>query len=131
MNEHLNPDGLATPNGFCHVVRSRAATTILVAGQVAYDEQGNIVGENDLATQVDQVYRNLERALAACGATFADVVKTTLFVKDMTPEKIAIIRQVRARYLAPDRPPASTMIGVQALAKPALMLEVEATAMLD
>ncbi|RZS84942.1 RidA family protein [Pigmentiphaga kullae] len=131
MNEHLNPEGLAAPSGFCHVVRSRAATTILVAGQVAYDEQGNIVGENDLATQVDQVYRNLERALAACGATFADVVKTTLFVKDMTPEKIAVIRQVRARYLTPDRLPASTMIGVQALAKPALMLEVEATAMLD
>lgn len=127
MNTFQNPDGLAIPSGFSHIAVSIPGKTITVSGQVAYDDQGQVVGVDDLGAQVEQVYHNIGVALAAGGATFADVVKTTLFVRDMTPEKIKIIREVRARFLSAE-PPASTMVGVQALARPELLLEVEAVA---
>ncbi len=130
MNTFQNPDGLFVPSGFSHVVTSTRRKTVIIAGQVAYNEKGQVVGVDDLAAQVEQVYRNLGTALAAGGARFTDVVKTTLFVCDMTPEKIRVIRAVRERFLA-NEPPASTMVGVQALARPELMLEVEAVAMID
>lgn len=131
MNEFKNPASLAKPGGFSHVVRSTAKTTVIVSGQVSYDPQGNIVGVGDLAAQVHQVYTNIATALASCGASMSDVVKTTLFVRDMTPEKIAVIRRVRANFISEKNPPTSTMVGVQSLAKPELMLEVEAVAMID
>lgn len=131
MNEFCNPPELARPNGFTHIVKSSGGAILHVSGQVSYDSAGNIVGIGDLASQVEQVYRNIETALAAYRASMKDVVKTTLFVRDLTPEKIAVIRHVRARFLEVDNPPASTMVGVQALAKPELMLEVEAVAILD
>jgi enamine deaminase RidA (YjgF/YER057c/UK114 family) len=130
-NEFSNPPGLARPNGFSHVARSTGRTTLRVSGQVAYDPEGNIVGVGDLALQVEQVYRNIQVALAAHGAAMSDIVKTTLFVRDLSPEKAVIIRRVRAGFISADQPPASTMVGVQSLAKPELLLEVEATAVLD
>lgn len=131
MNTFCNPPGLAKPGGFTHIVRSTGNAVLHVAGQVAYDSEGNIVGVGDLAAQVEQVYRNIDTALAAFGASLKDVVKTTIFLRDLTPEKIATIRRVRAGFLSETEPPASTLIGVQALAKPELMLEVEAVAILD
>lgn len=130
-NSFVNPVGLAKPNGFSHVVTSTRRTTVFVAGQVAYDRDGRIVGAGELAAQTHQVYTNLEQALAAAGATMRDVVKTVLFVRDLDPAKAGIIRAARAPFLSPDAPPASTMVGVASLAHPDLLLEVEATAMLE
>ena len=130
MNEFCNPPLLAKPNGFTHVVKSTGSTVIYVSGQVSYNSDGEIVGVGDLPTQVHQVYQNIATALSAYGASMRNVVKTTIFVCDLTPQKIAIIRQVRAGFLSEESPPASTMVGVQALAKPELMLEVEAIAVM-
>lgn len=131
MNSYQNPSELAPPAGFSHVVKSSRRTTLHVAGQVAYDTQGRIVGVGDFAQQVRQVYTNIRTALRHCGADMEDLVKTTIFVRDLTAEKIATIRAVRKEFLADHALPASTLIGVQALAKPELMLEVEAVAMID
>ncbi|MCJ0762788.1 RidA family protein [Variovorax terrae] len=131
MNSFHNPPALATPNGFSHVAQSTHRRTILVSGQVAYGPDGAVVGAGDLAAQTRQVYANLETALADAGASMRDVVKTTLFVKDLSPDKAVIVRAARAPFLAADRPPASTMVGVASLARPELLLEVEAMAMLD
>lgn len=130
-NQFSNPPGLAVPNGFSHVARTTGRTTLSVSGQVAYDSEGGIVGVGDLAAQTDQVYRNIQTALAAHGATMNDIVKTTLFVRDLSPDKAIVIRRVRAAYISSDKPPASTMVGVSSLAKPELLLEVEATAVID
>lgn len=130
MNTFQNPPGLAHPSGFSHVAISTGRKTIMISGQVAYNADGQVVGADDLATQVAQVYSNIQTALAACGASFSDLVKTTLYVRDMTPEKIKVIRDVRARFLAAE-PPASTMVGIQALARPELMLEVDAVAVIE
>ena len=131
MNEFLNPAGLAVPKGYTHVVRSTGRTTIIVAGQVSYDEKGTVVGVGDLKRQTEVVYENIRTALAGAGASFADMVKTTILIREMTPEKIAIVREVRARLLAGHPPPASTLIAVPALAHPDLLLEIEATAVID
>lgn len=125
-----NPPGLAKPSGFSHVATSTRRKTVHISGQVAYSADGQVVGVGDLAAQVEQVYINIGLALAACGGSFSDVVKTTLYVRDMTPEKIRVIREVRSRFLAAE-PPASTMVGVQALARPELLLEVDAVACMN
>ena len=130
MNTFQNPIGLALPSGFSHVATSTRRKTVMISRQVAYDAEGRVVGVDDLAAQVAQVYNNIHTALLACGASFSDVVKTTLYVKDMTPEKIKVIREARSRFLSTE-PPASTMVGVQALARPELLLEVDAVAFID
>jgi len=118
--EHINPPGLSTPAGYTHVVTATGGKVVFVSGQVS--------GEGDLATQARQVYENLRIALAAAGATFADVVKQTTYVVGFKPEDRAVIGEVRRQYLPADRPPASTLVGVQALAAPQYLIEVEAIA---
>jgi enamine deaminase RidA (YjgF/YER057c/UK114 family) len=131
MNRFQQPATLARPNGFSHTARTTGRTTIHVAGQVAYDASGAVVGEGDLAAQTRQVYRNIALALEAEGASMADLVKTVLFVRDLDPDKARTIREARAAFLHEDAWPASTMVGVASLARPELLLEVEAVAVLD
>jgi enamine deaminase RidA (YjgF/YER057c/UK114 family) len=130
-NSFLNPDGMSRPNGFSHVAVTTRRTTVFVAGQVAYDAAGAVVGVGDLAAQTRQAYANLGKALAAVGASMNDVVKTVLFVSDLDPAKARVVREARAPFLSPVTPPASTMVGVASLAHPDLLLEIEAIAMLD
>lgn len=123
------PDGLAPPVGYSHVVAARGGTTVYVSGQVALDAEGHVVGEGDLRAQTEQVFANLRAALAAAGATPRDIAKLTTFVVNFRPEHRAVIREVRSRFFAPDTPPpASTLVGVQALVVPELLIEVEAIA---
>jgi enamine deaminase RidA (YjgF/YER057c/UK114 family) len=124
----LNPPGLSRPTGYTHVVIAPDNRTIYIAGQVAYDSAGRVVGTNDFRAQVDQVFANLSRALAAAGATFADVVKTTTYVTDLS--QLAVLREIRAKYLDPNRPPASTLVQVAGLVRPELRIEIEAVAVL-
>lgn len=98
---------------------------IYIAGQVAFDQARQVAGAGDMAAQTEQVFRNLQAALAAAGATFADVVKMTTYVTDMG--QAPVIRAVRARYFG-DTLPASTLVGVTALAHPDLMVEIEVIA---
>jgi enamine deaminase RidA (YjgF/YER057c/UK114 family) len=101
---------------------------IYTAGQVPIDEQGNLVGAGDLAAQAEQVMRNVGLALAAAGASYADVVKITTYVVNYKPEHRAIIGKVRAAFFANGTPPASTLVGVAALAMPEWLVEIEAVA---
>jgi enamine deaminase RidA (YjgF/YER057c/UK114 family) len=126
----INPLELSTPTGYSHVAVSSAGRTVHVSGQVAYDSTGRIVGKGDLRAQAVQVYENLKAALAAADASLADVVKTTTFVVELTPEKAQIMREVRGQFLSEDHRPASTMVGVTGLANPDLLVEIEAVAAL-
>lgn len=127
--QRLQPAGLAVPVGYSHVVRA-SGTQIHVSGQVAFDAEGRLVGVGDLAAQTDQVFKNLQLALAAAGAQFKDVVKITTYVVNYRPADRAVIREVRSRYFTGE-PPASTLVGVQALVVPELLIEVEAVAVID
>ncbi|MDH4189254.1 MAG: RidA family protein [Betaproteobacteria bacterium] len=127
----INPEGMVRPGSYTPVVATRGGRTLYVAGQVAQNEQGELVGAGDLAAQAEQVYKNLGIALQSAGATFNDLVKITVYVVAMKPEHRDLMGKVRARHVSQDNPPASTLVGVQALAKPEYLVEVEAIAVTD
>jgi enamine deaminase RidA (YjgF/YER057c/UK114 family) len=129
--EHPRPDGLLHNAGFSQVVVAAGRRTIYTAGQVSIDERGNLVGADDLAAQTEQVMRNVGLALAAAGASFADVVKITTYVVNYKPEHRAIIGRARMPFFAKRPPPASTLVGVSALALPEWLVEIEAVAVVD
>jgi enamine deaminase RidA (YjgF/YER057c/UK114 family) len=130
--EHKNPAGLHTPRGYSHVVSVTGGRTLYVAGQVAYDAKGEIVGKGDLRAQARQVFENLRLALAGGGATFKDVVKFNTYVVNFKAEDLAALREVRGEVLKDlTAPPASTLVGVQALANPDFLIEIEAVAVVD
>jgi enamine deaminase RidA (YjgF/YER057c/UK114 family) len=129
--EHPRPEGLLHNAGFSQVVVAAGKRTIYTAGQVSIDERGNLVGADDLAAQTEQVMRNVGLALAAAGASFADVVKITTYVVNYKPEHRAIIGRARMPFFAKRPPPASTLVGVSALALPEWRVEIEAVAVVD
>ena len=128
--QHLQPEGLAKPRGYSHVVCARG-TSVFIAGQVAFDADGRVVGPGDLRAQTEQVFKNLQCALAAAGARIEDLVKTTIFVVGFKPADREVIAEVRSRFYGNHPPPASTLVGVQALVVPELMIEIEAIAVID
>src|ERR1700704_2531182 len=124
--KRTNPPTLSTPTGYTHVVEvTGPARTVYIAGQIAFDKDGKVVGAGDMKAQAEQVFKNLEAALAAAGAKFSDVVKMNTYVTDMT--QVAAVREVRARYFGTTTP-ASTLVQVAALARPELMIEIEVVA---
>jgi enamine deaminase RidA (YjgF/YER057c/UK114 family) len=125
--EHLKPQGLFNVPSFSQVVTVEGGKLVLVSGQVAWDAQGKPV-PGDLEAQTRLTYENLRLALAAGGATFEDVVKFVIYVKDLDTDKWKTISKVRSQYLSKERPPVSTMIGVSGLVYPELLIEIEAYA---
>ena len=125
-----NPASLSKPKGYSHVAVVAAGPQVHVAGQVALGADGQIVGKGDLAAQAEQVYGNVTRALEAAGAKLSDVFKVVTYVVDLSPDKAASIRGVRARHLGDGPYPASTMVGVTSLVHPDLLIEVEVIAAL-
>jgi enamine deaminase RidA (YjgF/YER057c/UK114 family) len=127
----IYPEGLVRPPTYTPVVAARGGRTIYVSGQVPVNGKGELVGKGDLAAQAEQAFRNVEAALKGAGATFADVVKITTFVVGYKPEHRAVMHQVRSKYVSKENPPASTLLGVQALAVADYLIEVEAIAVAD
>jgi 2-iminobutanoate/2-iminopropanoate deaminase len=120
-----NPPTLSKPTGYTHVVEvSGPVKTIYIAGQVAADKDGNVVG-SDMKTQAEQVFKNVEAALEAAGAKLTDVVKMNTFATDLS--QIQAYRDARTRYFG-DVTPASTLVQVVRLARPEYLLEVEVIA---
>lgn len=129
VTQHINPSGVSKPNAYTHVVAAEGKI-VFVSGQIALDGNGNLVGAGDLAKQGEQVFENLKTCLASVGATFANVTKFTTFVVNYKPEDRAIIGALRQKYIPAENPPASTLVGVQALATPDFLIEIECTAVL-
>jgi enamine deaminase RidA (YjgF/YER057c/UK114 family) len=125
----INPDGVSKPIGYTHAISVGGGRTIFLSGQVALNSKGELVGPGDLREQTIQAFENMRLVLAAAGATFSNVVKISYFVKDYTPAKVPIIREVRDQYLPKDQPsPASTLVGVQSLFRDDVLIEIEAIA---
>lgn len=125
---YINPPSLVKPTGYTHVIVAPDGRTVYIAGQVAFDSTGQVVGPGDFRVQLEQVYGNLRRALASVGGSLADLVKTTTYIADLT--QIGAVREIRARYLDADHPPANTLLPVASLARPELLVEIEAIAIL-
>ncbi len=124
----INPPTLSPPTGYTHVTVGHDGRTVHIAGQVALDAKGQLVGAGDFRAQATQVFANLRLALEAVGATFDDVLKMTTFVTDAS--QVAAFREVRNTVLRPDQLPANTFVEVKALARPEWFIEIEAVAML-
>ncbi len=128
--KNINPDTLLTPRGYSHVVTIEGAQKLaFIAGQVAIDKEGKIVGPGDLTTQIKQVAHNLIVALAGVGAKPSDIVKMNTYIVQYKASDYAAMREARA-ILFPDgaEPPASTLVGVHSLAVDGLLVEIEAIA---
>ena len=124
--KRTNPPTLSKPTGYTHIVEVNGpGKTIYISGQIALDKDGKVVGAGDMKAQAEQVFKNLETALAAAGAKFSDVVKMNTYITDMA--QAPAVREVRARYFG-DTAPASTLVQVVHLARPELMLEIEVIA---
>ncbi|MBI2296570.1 MAG: RidA family protein [Betaproteobacteria bacterium] len=127
----INPEGLVRPGVYTPVVVAQAGRTIYLSGQVPQNEKGELVGRGDLLAQAEQVYRNIALALTGAGATFNDVVKLNVYVVNYKPEYRDLLHQIRQSYVSKENPPASTLIGVQALAREGFLIEIEAIAVAD
>lgn len=108
---------------YSHVVTVNGpGRTIYIAGQLARDADGNIVGPGDMRAQLEQTFKNLEACLKAAGASWADVVKTNTFVTDYAA--FSQCSDVRMRYFGV-AVPTSTTIQISGLAQPGAMVEIE------
>lgn len=132
--ELVNPDGLPKPEVYRQLSIATGSRLVFLAGQVARDAAGNPVGEGDLAAQVEQAYLNVATAMAGIGGSFDDVAKLTIYVVDWSPYKMPLLGEGVSRAAAtlgidPVKP--ITLIGVAALGEPDLLVEVEATAVIE
>jgi enamine deaminase RidA (YjgF/YER057c/UK114 family) len=131
QKKFINPQGMVRPGAYTPVVTAQGGRTIYVAGQVSLDEKGELVGRGDLMAQAEQVWRNVGLALKGAGATFNDLVKINVYVVNYKPEYRDMLHQMRLRHVSKDTPPASTLVGVQALARDGFLIEIEAIAVAD
>jgi enamine deaminase RidA (YjgF/YER057c/UK114 family) len=125
----LNPPELGTPPGYSQIVDVRAGRIIFIAGQTALDRNGELVGGNDFVAQADQVFRNLSTALQSVGCTASNLVKLTVFLRNMND--LTTYREARNRFFTTVTPPAApavTLVEVSKLYGPDFLIEIEAVA---
>ncbi len=127
----VNPPGLKPLGMYTNATTARDCTLVFVSGQVSVDANGKVVGAGDMRAQAVQVFENLKLALQGAGATFADVIKFNIYIRNLTQEARKAVMEVRAKYINQKQPPAATMIGVTALVEEELLLEIEAVAAID
>jgi 2-iminobutanoate/2-iminopropanoate deaminase len=130
--DYINPNSLfpSLPHGFSQVVVASGRKMVFISGQTAWDTQKNIVGGDSVLEQARQAFRNLEKAMEAAGGTLKDIVALRIYVVDYQSESGTAVG-TELREFFPGNPPASTWIGVSALAVPEFLIEIEATAVLE
>jgi enamine deaminase RidA (YjgF/YER057c/UK114 family) len=122
---HPRPQGSPPVNNYSHAVEF-SGRLVAVSGQVALDAEGRIVGVDDVTAQVRQVFRNLEVALGAAGASLENIVQLMIFLTDIAD--LDAFRAVRDEHFAPERAPASTLVQVNRLVRPEFKVEIAALA---
>ncbi|PBC51754.1 MULTISPECIES: RidA family protein [Rhodococcus] len=133
--QYFTPDGMTQPTPYHHVAVGSGTRHVHVAGQIARLADGTPVAQGDLAGQVAQALRNTATGLTGVGATFDDVLRLTFYVTDWKPEKIgefmAGVEQVAEEIGLTLPLPPTSLIGVDYLFEPDVLVEVEATALID
>jgi enamine deaminase RidA (YjgF/YER057c/UK114 family) len=124
--QFLIPDTMPKSVGYSQVARVTEGALVFVAGQVALDNSGNIVGKGDFTAQIRQVFENLKAAVEAAGGTLNDIIKLNSYFLNFSD--LPKFREVRDIYINLKNPPASTAIQVTALVRPEFLVEVEAVA---
>ena len=126
----FNPETMAKPvAGYSQVAEVMGGKLVYIAGQVALDKSGTLVGKDDFPAQVEQVFKNLKAAVEAAGGDFNDVIKLNFYcAESVDPALIPQVRGIRDQYVNTQNPPASTFVVVHRLVRPEWLVEVEATA---
>jgi enamine deaminase RidA (YjgF/YER057c/UK114 family) len=126
----FNPDTMAKPTaGYSQVAEVNDGRILYIAGQVALDRAGNLVGKEDFRAQVQQVFENLKAAVEAAGGDFNSVIKLNYYcAESVDPAQLPVVREIRDRYVNTANPPASTFAVVKRLVRPEWLIEVEAVA---
>ncbi len=127
--KRINPPELGSPPGYSQVVDVRSGRIVFIAGQTALNSEGELIGRNDFAAQAAQVFRNLNIALRSVGCTAGNLVKLTVFLRDM--DNLPLYREARNRFFATTTPPAApavTLVEVSRLYGSDFMIEIEAIA---
>ena len=122
----INPQTMHQPSGYSHVVEVTEGRPVYIAGQVALDPTGALVGPGDIRAQTRQVFQNLQAALQAVGVGFEQVVKLNYYLVDAT--QLPVVREVRDEFINTHQPPASTAVEVRRLVRDDLLIEVDAVA---
>lgn len=130
--EAINPETMygSVQYGFSHAVKTTGQATLHCAGQVAWDKDYNLVGAGDIAAQARQALANLKEVLAAAGASPADVARMRTYVVDHKPEYLESVGAAIGEFYGDVTPAANTWIGVQSLALPDFLIEIEVTAVI-
>jgi enamine deaminase RidA (YjgF/YER057c/UK114 family) len=129
--KYKNPSNLPKPLGaYSHIARAKASELLFIAGQLAVNEAGELVGKGDFAAQMRQVFDNLGRALGSEGLGFASVTKfTTYLVHSQDIEGfMAVRKELFARIYPGGQYPPNTLLMVDRLVGEQFLIEVEAIA---
>jgi enamine deaminase RidA (YjgF/YER057c/UK114 family) len=131
--EHVNPKTLfpSLPHGFSQIVVASGRKTAFISGQTAWDAQKRIVGGVSLLEQARQALRNVQAATEAVGGSLGDIVTLRISIVNYQPESAEAVGSALREFFPQGNLPASTWIGVSALAVPGFLIEIEATAVLD
>src|SRR5262249_43350902 len=125
----FNPEGIPVTLGYSNVAEITRGKIVYISGQVARDELGELVGEENFRAQVAQIFHNLNIAVEAAGGTFANIVKLNYYcVESVEPWHLPVVKEIRDRYVNTQKPPVSTFVVVRRLIRPEWLIEVEAVA---
>jgi len=132
-SQRINPPSMynSLQFGFSHAALDTANGVLHLAGQVAFDKDCNIVGGTDLAAQTRQALNNLTQVLVEAGSSIQDLLRIRVYVKEHALFKLGIVSAELAAFYGDVTPAPNTFIGVQSLALPDLLVEIEATAVLS
>ena len=125
----LHGGAFAGKVAFSSGVKAAPGETLYISGQLARDDTLQLIGKGDIRAQTRQVLENIKKVLARAGGTVDDIVKVTVFVKDMS--QFREIHDVRLEYFREEHLPASTMVQVSAFTLPDALIEIEAVAVLS
>ena len=131
--QSLQPTDLfsSTDFGYAQVVATEGKKIIFCAGQTAWDKDLKLIGEGDLGMQMEKTLENIGIALAATGASLKDVCRLVIYIVDYNPSMLDTVAAVLNKLFDKDALPANTLLGIQALAMPEFLVEIEATAVID
>jgi len=128
----VNPDSLFNSRqfGFSQVVVAEPGKIVFISGQVAWDKELNLAGENDLAKQIQKSLENLGVAIRAAGGDYENIAMLRIYKVDYKDDDSQVISEALIKFFGTDNPPASTFLGVDRLANSGFMIEIEAQAVI-
>ncbi len=130
IRQAINPDGLfdSTQYGFSQVIIAQPGNPVFISGQVAWDENLNIVGKNDLKTQTQKAIDNLNIAINSVGGTLDNIMMLRIYKVNYVQEDGPVINTILKENFGTKNPPASTWVSVDGLANEGFLIEIEAQA---